>query len=610
MTGGGSDGPARLPVEIAFLRRYGVDEAVLRAAAATAGRAGVTADRALLSEGGLPASLFYAWLADHLAVPFLRGPLPVDRHLRLDRAVDAGMVRLEPNPAGLDYVLAPRGPALRLLLTRAEAGTWSGQGRVAVTTPQRLAALVRRNHRAAIVSQASDALPDWDARFSARAGARPGQIAAGLAAAVGVAYGAWAAPAAVATVLGLTASLVFLAMVAVRGAASLNSPPLRSLPPPRRPDGALPVYTVVVPLYRERRVVPRLVAALRRLDYPAAKLDIKLVVEADDRDTRAALERERLPDRFEVLVAPEGRPRTKPRALNVALHLALGRFLVVYDAEDVPEPGQLRAAAARFEAADARLGCLQGRLAIDNPDDSWLSGLFALEYAALFDVVNPGLARLGLPLPLGGTSNHFRTDALRAVYGWDAWNVTEDVDLGIRLARFGYRIAMLDSSTFEEAPHRAGAWLAQRRRWHKGWVITLLTHTRDLDRLFGDLGVRAAAAVLALLAGTVATALFWPLFAVLLLADVARGGWSAPPTGPRLLAATVAAAGLAGLLGPLLLGLRRRGLRDQAGRLALLPAYLALASLATWQALVELTLRPYSWSKTEHGTAKHRRTPI
>jgi cellulose synthase/poly-beta-1,6-N-acetylglucosamine synthase-like glycosyltransferase len=167
----------------------------------------------------------------------------------------------------------------------------------------------------------------------------------------------------------------------------------------------------------------------------------------DDRATRLAIEASDLPATYEIVVAPAGWPRTKPRALNIALPLVRGELLVIFDAEDVPAPGQLREAAERFLRAPRELACLQARLAIDNIEDFWLTRLFAIEYAVLFDVLNRGLAGLGLPLPLGGSSNHFRTEVLREVCGWDAWNVTEDADLGLRLARFGYGVGILPSST-------------------------------------------------------------------------------------------------------------------------------------------------------------------
>jgi glycosyltransferase XagB len=209
---------------------------------------------------------------------------------------------------------------------------------------------------------------------------------------------------------------------------------------------------------------------LWRLRHNTAKLDIKLVIEHDDRATCRAIQALKLPAIYETVVAPKGWPRTKPRALNIALPQLRGELAVVYDAEDIPAPSQLREAAERFLRAPRKLACLQARLAIDNSEDSWLTRLFAIEYAMLFDVLNPGYAGLGLPVPLGGSSNHFRTEVLRDVCGWDAWNVTEDADLGLRLARFGYRVGILSSTTQEEAPARLDAWLKQRRRWSKGWM--------------------------------------------------------------------------------------------------------------------------------------------
>lgn len=193
------------------------------------------------------------------------------------------------------------------------------------------------------------------------------------------------------------------------------------------------------------------------------------MIEEDDRETLSALSGAGHRPGREILLAPAGLPRTKPRALNVALPLVRGQFVAVFDAEDVPDPLQIKMAAQRFASAPEKLGCLQARLAIDNTGDGWLARLFAIEYAALFDVINVGFGALRLPFPLGGSSNHFRTDILRKIGGWDAWNVTEDADIGLRLARFGYYAETFHSTTHEEAPTRLGAFLSQRRRWCKGW---------------------------------------------------------------------------------------------------------------------------------------------
>jgi cellulose synthase/poly-beta-1,6-N-acetylglucosamine synthase-like glycosyltransferase len=205
---------------------------------------------------------------------------------------------------------------------------------------------------------------------------------------------------------------------------------------------------------------------------------VKFVLEADDRDTQRALVRLNLGPPFEVIIAPAIGPRTKPKALNVALPFARGAYTVVYDAEDAPDPDQLRRALDAFRGAGGRLACVQASLTVDNTADNWLARMFTANYAGQFDVFLPGLAALRLPFPLGGSSNHFRTAVLRKVGGWDSYNVTEDADLGIRLYRFGYHSAALSSATYEEAPARYRAWLAQRSRWYKGWIQTWRVHMR------------------------------------------------------------------------------------------------------------------------------------
>jgi len=238
---------------------------------------------------------------------------------------------------------------------------------------------------------------------------------------------------------------------------------------PPFPDEELPVYTVILPLRAEARVVDQLLSGIERLDYPPEKLDVIITVEADDYCTRAAItaRKHRIP--ITVIPVAPGKPRTKPKALNVALPLARGMFTVIYDAEDRPERNQLRLALRSFRAAANDLACVQARLCVDT-GTNWLARYFTAEYAAQFDVFLPKLAALGLPLPLGGSSNHFRTATLREVGGWDPFNVTEDADLGMRLARFGYRCGVIKSTTYEEAPVEFRGWLGQRSRWFKGWM--------------------------------------------------------------------------------------------------------------------------------------------
>jgi cellulose synthase/poly-beta-1,6-N-acetylglucosamine synthase-like glycosyltransferase len=388
-------------------------------------------------------------------------------------------------------VAAPRGPALADLLKA------RSRQRLAITTPTRLREAVFRAKSPLIAQRAARDLADKAPHLATDVSY--GQIAVLFVVLTLVVFGLCHAPGLSTGILGALMGPLFLSMIVLRiAAASLNNPVEPEDHALRIEDADLPVYTIIAALYREKRVVARFLEALARLDYPASKLDIKLVLEADDRETPEALRSIDVPGNVEILIAPPGEPRTKPRALNVALPLARGRYTVIYDAEDVPDPGQLRLAISRFAEAPPRVACLQARLTIDNTDDTWLTRLFTIEYAALFDVFNPGLANIGSPIALGGTSNHFRTSVLRKVHGWDAWNVTEDADLGIRLARLGYEVKDLPSSTLEEAPGTLRLWMRQRTRWMKGYVQTAASHTRKPWIVLRQLGIWRFSGALAL----------------------------------------------------------------------------------------------------------------
>ena len=237
-------------------------------------------------------------------------------------------------------------------------------------------------------------------------------------------------------------------------------------------DDDLPVYSVLVPLHHECQIAPALVQALRSLDYPARKLEIFFITEAQDAGTRAALIAANQSEHMRIFTVPAGTPQTKPRALNYALQFARGDLVAVFDAEDVPSPRQLRLAAEMFAAGGPELVCVQARLGIYNPDDGFLTRQFALEYASLFEAILPALERLGLPILLGGTSNHFRRRALEALGAWDAYNVTEDADLGIRIARAGMRVAMLDLG------HLGGS---AKKRQRVVWAAHALAQGVDAD---------------------------------------------------------------------------------------------------------------------------------
>ncbi len=249
-------------------------------------------------------------------------------------------------------------------------------------------------------------------------------------------------------------------------------------------DDVLPSYSILVPLYEEAEIVPDLIAALQALDYPRDKLDIQLIVESADPKTYAAVFEAELADHMRVNVVATSPPQTKPHALNHALKSARGEIVVVYDAEDMPDTYQLRQAAAIL-ATNERVGCVQSCLNIYNPRESFLTRQFTIEYTALFDCLLPTLRRLGFPVPLGGTSNHFPRHVLNEVGGWDAYNVTEDADLGICLARANYHVEILRSTTWEEAPATFAIWLRQRTRWLKGWIQTntIKESTNNLNKI-------------------------------------------------------------------------------------------------------------------------------
>ena len=360
-------------------------------------------------------------------------------------------------------------------------------------------------------------------------------------------------------------------------------------------DIDLPAYTVIAPLYREAEIAPDLVTALSALDYPVDRLQILIAVEGDDAETRDRLEALRLPAQMSVMVAPPGWPRTKPRACNIALEQATGELLTIYDAEDRPDPGQLREAAARFAVASPRLACLQAPLRIE-PDRRLLLAQFALEYAVQFEVLMPALARFGMPFPLGGTSNHFRVAALRAVGGWDAWNVTEDADLGFRLAAEGYDLGVLELPTVEVAPDRLADWLPQRARWVKGYMQTFGVQTRTPPHwrtgVLLAFALTLGVAILAAMAH--APLLAWSLISV--AAQLSTGqGWLTPADAALLVAGWLCAMAAA------VVGLRRARAELRVRDLLLTPLYWPLLSLAAAHALWQLVRCPHHWDKTRHA---------
>ena len=581
---------------------------VIAAAEARAKAVGVGADRALIATGALTEESYLRSLATSLRAKFEtldevdRAQCPLNDE-QLVEAVANGLLPLTTND-GIVLVVAPRG--VRQLIGVMQSNPALAR-RVRFTTPERLNRFVFRYGNNALGQRAAHALHmRWPALSAAPPRWRANLVPAGIAGLLAL-FAITIAPGPTRLLFELTLAGVFLAWIALRLAGALTLLPRDSSPSSLRYD-ELPVYTIISALYHEASSVSGLLASFERLDYPQEKLHILLVTEEDDAETRAAIAAYRGRLAIETIVAPFVGPRTKPKALNAAMPFARGTFTVVFDAEDRPEPNQLRRALHAFHNAGDDLACVQARLSIDNTADSWLTGIFTAEYAGQFDVFLPGIAALRLPFPLGGSSNHFRTETLRMLGGWDSYNVTEDADLGMRLARFGYRAGMIDSTTFEEAPARFWPWLRQRTRWFKGWLQTWMVHMREPRRLLRDLGPINFVSFQLVVGGHALAALVHPLFLGSLMYSIAGGNpmWKSDGIAIILLTSfygTTAAIGYlaSGLVG--WIGLARRGLLSVSWVLALTPIQWLLLSLAAWRALYQLLVEPYRWEKTEHGLA-------
>ncbi|MEJ0025850.1 MAG: glycosyltransferase [Rhizomicrobium sp.] len=465
----------------------------------------------------------------------------------------------------------------------------------------RAAADISEEQAARLADEAANGLARAMPELSAHVVITRAQIVAFLLVFAGCGIFAAAAPHAAWEALVSFLSLAFIAGTFFRTVLATIAPRPRS-EPAAADDAALPLYTILVPLYREANVLPRLARALLLIDYPHDKLDIKIIVEADDEETAAAAAALEGRGPFEIVRVPQGLPRTKPRACNYALNFARGAFTVIYDAEDRPERDQLRKAVAAFRARAANIACLQARLNFYNATDNVLTRLFALDYAVWYEVMLPALDRLGVPMPLGGTSNHFRTSVLRALGGWDSFNVTEDADLGIRIAQLGMRVSMIDSMTFEEAPTLTGVWLRQRSRWMKGYMQTWLVHTRRPLALARRAGLGGFAAFHLFIGGSVAASLAAPLLWLVFVLSLAFGGGDG---------AGISLAALAG--GNLLLTVLamaspiRRGWQDLSPYGLGMTLYWAMISVAAWRGLGQLIRRPFYWEKTAHGLSRQAR---
>lgn len=424
----------------------------------------------------------------------------------------------------------------------------------------------------------------------------------------------WAGPVGTLLLLNIPITLFFLAVVIFRTwvgiagagaetAISFTTEEVQSIDP-----RTLPTYSILVPAYREERVIGRLLTSLAELDYPADKLDIIILFEEDDPATLAAAKAAAPGANVRFLIVPAGEPQTKPKACNVGLLYAMGEHLVVYDAEDRPEPDQLRKAVLAFRHGPARLACVQAALNYYNWNENFLTRMFTLEYSFWFDYLLPGLDRLRMPIPLGGTSNHFRTAVLRELGGWDPFNVTEDADLGIRAAMHGYRVGIINSTTFEEANKQLGNWIRQRSRWIKGYMQTALVFSRDPVGLVRRAGLRQTVGFILLIAGTPLIFLFQPIaIGLTVVWLVTRTHALAPLFPPWLLYLSLfnLLIGNALAIYVNMFAVFKRRLHVLVPFALLNPLYWLLHSIASFKALGQLFTRPYYWEKTAHGLTRH-----
>ncbi|WP_426573599.1 glycosyltransferase family 2 protein [Aquihabitans sp. McL0605] len=370
------------------------------------------------------------------------------------------------------------------------------------------------------------------------------------------------------------------------------------------PDAVLPVYTVLVPAFHEMEVIDTLLSNLGALEYPADKLDLKLLLEADDTETVDRAMRHPLADAVDIVLVPPGDPRTKPKALNYGLTLARGELVTIYDAEDAPDPLQLRRAVVAFDRSEDDVACLQAQLTYRNPDQNIITRWFTVEYLMWFTLFLPGLSRTDAPIPLGGTSNHIRRSALEGLGGWDPYNVTEDADLGVRLHRVGWRCAVLGSVTYEEANSDFVNWMKQRSRWYKGYLQTWLVHLRHPVRLWRELGWFGFLQFNLFVGGTPMLALlnpvFWSLTILWFLGkfDFIQAIFPAPVYYAGLICWAL---GNLSVLYITVLAARRSERPSLVLAALLVPIYWVMMSLSAIKAAIQLISAPTFWEKTTHG---------
>jgi glycosyltransferase XagB len=570
----------------------------------------------LLSRNWIAPRLYYETYAQNFDLPFIDLIRePPDRALlqAADADLYASRLTMPWRRDGDRLVLATAEPGPETVLFA--RGRWGAGIEFVVVSKFDIVFAVQTAFADALSHRAVFELAELDPHMSARTVFTTPQMIVAYALLSAVLAGLAFAPLGTLIVLNIVFGIFYLGnfifkgiLVSIGGARSAEIDETVAVEARALRDEELPVFTVLVPMFREGAMLPRLAQALRELDYPLGKLDIKIVLEAGDLETIEAARTLGLEGVFEIIIVPRSEPQTKPKACNFALRFARGEYLVIYDAEDRPEPDQLRKVVATFRRSPPNTACLQCRLNYYNANENWLTRMFTLDYALWFDQVLPGLERLGMPIPLGGTSNHFRIDVLRELHAWDPFNVTEDADLGIRIGQKGYRVGVVDSTTFEEASCRLGQWLRQRSRWIKGYMQTVLVHTRRPLRFARSAGPLGLLGFVFFIGGTVLAGLlnplFWVFYAIWLVAAAANLDVIFPHS-LLLLCLFNLLAGNGAFTYLLMLAPIRRGWLDLIPFSFTLFAYWVLISFAAYRALWQLLRNPFFWEKTQHGLSRH-----
>lgn len=484
-----------------------------------------------------------------------------------------------------------------------------GSVRSAITTQDQLDIAVAQQFSFDLVRRAENRVPD---RYSCRSWSARWALLLATLSCLAIIIGLIMAPVTTFSIICGWAIVTLFMATGVKAAAAYlgwrgSDPTTTDTAVPAR----LPVISILVPLLKETAIADHLVARLKALDYPRALLDVCLVMEADDTTTRTSLGETNLPTWIRPVIVPKGTLKTKPRALNYALDFTRGSIIGVYDAEDAPAIDQLHAVATRFANRGQDVACLQGVLDYYNAGTNWLTRCFAVEYASWFRVVLPGMARMGLVVPLGGTTLFFRRGALEKLGGWDAHNVTEDADLGVRLARRGYRTELIDTVTEEEANGRFWPWVKQRSRWLKGYAITYAVHMRHPVQMWRDLGAWRFFGVQMLFLGTLSQ---------FMLAPILWSFWAIPLGLPHPLSAVLMpwmywTLAIGFVLSELVnivaaaIGVSKAGKPWLIKWAPTLHFYFPLAVVAVYKGLLELTWKPFYWDKTAHGILLPQATP-